>query len=369
MDGEETNALFLFLRSQSCEDLWKSAARPGTIVVIPRCASLPPAQTIDRAFAEAHVLRSTGVFANDYAAVSQIKRVATVQNTVVIVGQGYPLPGLRSRIINETNFYGEEGGAVRCVYVQLPLTSQAPSVAKVLWNVLRGRLWTLRPLLPAGASVRDAIDWLKSDPSNEAAIENMKNGLERVRSEHQGVLATPPVKSDAPIAAAASCVAISAELSDIIDAFAKELLGSNQRLAKLCVDPTRRSELQSICEDICLSNSHSWLMPMIQKHCGLVDAALDKNISLAQGLTLEHFDVDPRFHVPLHDAINCLTVMFESTNPRSKLMELSRMMQLVENSIKRNLNSSDSVALSADDLLPIVSRMSYRYFRIILFLD
>jgi hypothetical protein len=82
MDGEEANALFLFLRSQSCEDLWKSAARPGTIVVIPRCASLPPAEHIDRAFAEAHVLRSTGVFANDYAAVSQLKRVATVLNPV-----------------------------------------------------------------------------------------------------------------------------------------------------------------------------------------------------------------------------------------------------------------------------------------------
>ena len=100
-------------------------------------------------------------------------------------------------------------------------------------------------------------------------------------------------------------------------------------------------------------------MLMIQKHCGLVDAALDKNISLAQGLTLEHFDVDPRFHVPLHDAINCLSNMFESTTPRSKLLELSRMMQLVENSIKRNLNSSDGVALSADDLLPIVSRIYY----------
>ena len=360
MDGEEANALFLFLRSQSCEDLWKSAARPGTIVVIPRCASLPPAEHIDRAFAEAHVLRSTGVFANDYAAVSQLKRVATVQNTVVIVGQGYPKPGLRSRIINETNFYGEEGGAVRCVYVQVPLTSEAPSVAKVLWNVLRGRLWTLRPLLPADASVRDAIDWLKSDPSNEAAIENMKKGLERLRIEHHVVSSMPPAKSDAPIAAPPSCVAISAELSDIIDAFAAELLSSNQRLAKLCVDPTRRAELQSMCEDLCISNAHSWLMLMIQKHCGLVDAALDKNISLAQGLTLEHFDVDPRFHVPLHDAINCLTNMFESTTPRSKLLELSRMMQLVENSIKRNLSSSDSVALSADDLLPIVSGISYR---------
>jgi hypothetical protein len=359
MDGEERNSLLLFLRSPSCEDLWKSAARPGTIVVIPRCASLPPAEHIDRAFAEAHILRSTGVFANDYAAVCQAKRVATVQNTVVIVGHGYPLPGLRSRIINETNFYGEDSGAVRCVYVQVPLTSQAPGVAKVLWNVLRGRLWTLRPLLPAGASVRDAIEWLNSDPTNEAAIENMKKGLERVRIEHHGVSPTPPAKSDAPIAAPASCVAISAQLSDIIDSFVAELLSSNQRLSKLCVDPTRRGELQSICEDLCLSNAHSWLMLMIQKHCGLVDAALDKNISLAQGLTLEHFDVDPRFHVPLHDAINCLSNMFESTTPRSKLLELSRMMQLVENSIKRNLNSSDGVALSADDLLPIVSRIYY----------
>jgi hypothetical protein len=355
MDGEEGNALFLFLRSQSCEDLWKSAGRPGTIVVIPRCASLPPAESIDRAFAEAHVLRSTGVFANDYAAVSQAKRVATVQNTVVIVGQGYPILGLRSRIINETNFYGEEGGAVRCVYVQIPLTSQAPNVAKVLWSVLRGRLWTLRPLLPADASVRDAICWLNSDPNNAAAIESMKKGLERVQSEHFAVASEPPAKSDAPISAPASCVAISSELSEIVDAFAAELLSSNPRLAKLCVDPTRRAELQSICEDVCLCNTHSWLMLMIQKHCEQVDAALDKNISLAQGLTLEHFDVDPRFHVPLHDAINCLSHMFESTTPRSKLLELSRMMQLVEDSIKRNLNSSDSVALSADDLLPIVS--------------
>lgn len=357
MDGEETNALFLFLRSQSCEDLWKSAARPGTIVAIPRCASLPPAGLIDRAFAEAHVLRSTGVFANDYAAVCQTKRVATVQNTVITVGQGYPLPGLRSRIINETNFYGEEGGAVRCIYIQVPLTSLTPNVARVLWGVLRGRLWTLRPLLPAGASARDAIDWLDSDPSNKTAMENMKKRLERIQREHQGMATATPAKSDAPIAAPASCVAISSEIIDIVDTFAAELLSSNQRLAKLCVDATRRSELQSICEDVCLSNLHNWLMPMIQKHCEQADAALDKNVSLAQGLTLEHFDVDPRFHVPLHDAINCLTNMFESPTPRSKLLELSRMMQLIEDSIKRNLMSSDSVALSADDLLPIVSTL------------
>jgi len=356
MDGEEANALLLFLRSQSCEDLWKSAARPGIIVVIPRCASLPPAESIDRAFAEAHVLRSTGVFANDYAAVSQAKRVATVQNTAVIPGQGYPVPGMRSRIINETNFYGEEGGAVRCVYVQLPLTSPAPNVARVLWNVVRARVWTLRPLLPAGASVRDAVRWLTLDPSNNAALDNVKKGLERVQREHHVVAAAPPAKSDAPIAAPASVVAISAELSDIIDAFAADLLASNQRLAKLCMDPSRRSELQSICEDVCLNNLHTWLMLLLQQHCEQVDAALDKNIILAKELTLEHLDVDQRFHVPLHDAINCMSSMYESTTPRAKLQALSRMMQLVEDSIKRNLGSGDSVALSADDLLPIVRR-------------
>jgi len=359
MDGEETNALLIFLRSQSCEDLWKSAARPGTIVVIPRCASLPFAESIDRAFAEAHVLRSTGVFAHDYAALSQTKRVATVQNTAVVVGQGYPMPGMRSRIINETNFYGEEGGAVRCVYVQIPLTSTAPNVARVLWSVVRGRVWTLRPLLPAGASVRDAIRWLTSDPSNNAALENMKKGLERVQREHHGLAQTPAAKSDAPIAAPASLVAISAELSDIIDAFTSELLASNQRLAKLCVDPSRRTELQSICEDVCLNNLHTWLMLLLQQHCEQVDAALDKNIILAKELTLEHLDVDPRFHVPLHDAVNCLASMYESTTPRAKLQALSRMMQLVEDSIKRNLGSGDNVALSADDLLPIVRRFAF----------
>ena len=50
-----------------------------------------------------------------------------------------------------------------------------------------------------------------------------------------------------------------------------------QRLAKLCVDPSRRTELQSICEDVCLNNLHTWLMLLLQQHCEQVDAALDKN--------------------------------------------------------------------------------------------
>ena len=132
-----------------------------------------------------------------------------------------------------------------------------------------------------------------------------------------------------------------------------------QRLAKLCVDPSRRTELQSICDDVCLNNLHTWLMLLLQQHCEQVDAALDKNIILAKELTLEHLDVDPRFHVPLHDAVNCLASMYESTTPRAKLQALSRMMQLVEDSIKRNLGSGDNVALSADDLLPIVRRFAF----------
>ena len=51
--------------------------------------------------------------------------------------------------------------------------------------------------------------------------------------------------------------------------------------------------------------------------------------------------------------------MYESTTPRAKLQALSRMMQLVEDSIKRNLGSGDNVALSADDLLPIVRRFAF----------
>jgi uncharacterized protein (DUF2344 family) len=99
------------------------------------------------------------------------------------------------------------------------------------------------------------------------------------------------------------------------------------------------------------------IMLMIQKYCANIDVALDKNVSLAQELTLHHFDVDPRFHVPLQDAINCISSMYESTTPRSKLLELSRMLQRVEDSIKRNLLSCDGVTLSADDLLPIVRRL------------
>jgi hypothetical protein len=357
MDGEESNVFFHFLRSQVCEDLWKSASRHGTIVVIPRCDSLPPVDSIDRAFAEAHVLRSTGVFANDYSAVSQTKRIATVQNTAIIAGQGYPMPGMSSRILNETNFYGDEGGAVRCVYVQLPLTSPSSSVASVLWKVLRKRLWSLRPLLPPGTSVDNALDWLHSDASNSAAMKNMKEQLDRIQNESSTAVQLQPAKYDAAIAAPASFVAMSAQLSEVVDAFVAELLASNPRLSKLCNAAARRSELQSICEDVCLNLMYPSIMLMIQKYCANIDVALDKNVSLAQELTLHHFDVDPRFHVPLQDAINCISSMYESTTPRSKLLELSRMLQRVEDSIKRNLLSCDGVTLSADDLLPIVRRL------------